>query len=151
MRRLLALALPAALGLAACAAPPETPLAPAVAMDSTAALTAPTDGDDGLTITGIAVNHVTHGLTGRVENRAAVGFDSIHVWISLLDADRDSVEAVEMTRDSLGALSAWHFTRPFASDSVAYVRIDRYAGTRRGGERIDAVVRGVIPAPRMRR
>ncbi len=121
-----------------------------MASDSVAALPESTTGD-GLTITGIAVDHGTKGLSGRVENRATTAYDSIRVWISFLGTDRDSLGSLEMTADSLAPRSAWHFTRPFTPDSVAFVRVDRYAASARGGERTDETIRAIVPAPRMRR
>ena len=61
---------------------------------------------------------------------------------------RDS-GSIELTADSLAPRSAWHFTRPYTPDSVASVRVDRYAATARGGERTDEAIRAVVPAPRL--
>lgn len=147
MRRLALLAAAAPLALAACqTSTPETPRTPAVESDSVATLAESVTGD-GLTITGLAVDHAVKGLSGRVENRATTAYDSIRVWISFLGADRDSLGSLEMTADSLAPRSAWHFTRPFTPDSVAFVRVDRYAASARGGERTDETIRAVVPAP----
>lgn len=152
-----ALAVTPALLLAACQpSTPPAPAGPVEPMDSTAALTTPPSAEGSLVITGLRFDHRSGGLSGRVENRADVAYDSVEAVISVLTRGRDSLTSITLARDSLGGGSAWHFTRPVErsafsrdvpGDSVGFMRVERYAGTRRGGERTDVPVRALVNAP----
>ena len=109
--------------------------------------------DSSLTLTGISYNHRTGVVTGRIENRTASAFDSVSVELTLRTFEGDSLAAVALDTVSLDAGQTWRFQRtpPVAArESVAVVRVVRYAGTRRdNGERTDARLNRDVPAPRL--
>lgn len=140
MLRLLPVFILAGLLLAACKREPALVL-PQAPKDSTLALT------------GITYNHQSGVVAGRVENRTASAFDSLVVELTLRTFGGDSLVAVALDTVSLDAGQTWAFQRtpPVAQpESVAVVRVVRYAGTRRdNGERTDAVLNRDVPAPRL--
>jgi len=142
MPRLLLLAL-VPLAFAACKDAPSTRLSART----------PTASDSTLTLTGITYNHRTGVVEGRVENRTASPYDSLGVWLTLRTFGGDSLAALTLDTLRLGAGETWAFSRTPAvpaRDSVAYVRVVRYAGTRRAdGERTDATLNRDVPAPQL--
>ncbi|HYE57240.1 MAG TPA: FxLYD domain-containing protein [Rhodothermales bacterium] len=110
-------------------------------------------GDSSLTLTGITYNHQTGVVAGRIENRTSSAYDSLSVELTLRTFEGDSLAAVALDTVSLDAGQTWRFERtpPVAArESVAVVRVVRYAGTRRdNGERTDAQLNRDVPAPRL--